>query len=75
MYNLSGAIDVVLFLIIRPKLLLFPRPRQLDEQEDTGTAIFSDTAKFQHSPEPISATLGNEGSRDSRFSSRISDYI
>ncbi|KAI0276620.1 hypothetical protein BGY98DRAFT_934920 [Russula aff. rugulosa BPL654] len=46
MFHLSGAINVLLFLITRPELLLFPRPRQLDEQEveltpqeDTGPAI------------------------------------
>jgi hypothetical protein len=33
MFHLSGAINVLLFLITRPGLLLFPRPEQLDEQE------------------------------------------
>ena len=68
MFHLSGAINVLLFLIIRPELLLFPRPRQLDEQEivlipkgDTGKANFSDTAKSQHSSEPAtSAALEEE---------------
>ena len=71
MFHLSGAINVLLFLIVRPELLLFPRPRQLDEleieltpQEDTGPAIFSDPAKFQLSPEPISARLEDEGPGD-----------
>ncbi|KAI0276618.1 hypothetical protein BGY98DRAFT_934918 [Russula aff. rugulosa BPL654] len=71
MFHLSGAINVLLFLIVRPELLLFPRPRQLDEleieltpQEDTGPAIFSDPAKFQLSPEPISAVLEDEGPGD-----------
>jgi len=31
MFYLSGAINVLLFLIIRPRLLLFPRPKELDE--------------------------------------------
>jgi hypothetical protein len=31
MFYLSGAINVLLFLIIRPELLLFPRPEELDE--------------------------------------------
>ena len=31
MVNLSGVIDVLLFLIVRPHLLLFPRPANLDE--------------------------------------------
>ena len=50
MFHLSGAINVLLFLIIRPKLLLFPHLRQLDEQEielapqgDTGPAKDSAT--------------------------------
>ena len=32
-FHLSGAIDVVLFLIFRPGLLLFSRPEELYEQE------------------------------------------
>ncbi|KAI0276635.1 hypothetical protein BGY98DRAFT_1097990 [Russula aff. rugulosa BPL654] len=67
-FHLSGAINVLLFLIIRPELLLFPRPEQLDEEEivltpqdDTGAAIFSDTEKSQRSPEPAtSAALEDE---------------
>ena len=83
MFRLSGAINVLLFLIIRPELLLFPRPEELDVQEiqltpaaqGTGPASFSDTAKFQHSP-----ALGDEGSKDSATPShinlrRISDDI
>ena len=75
MFHLSGAINVLLFLIIRPGLLLFPRPTQLDEQEmqltqqeDTGPAIFSDTEKLQRGPEQTpAAALEDEG--------RISDDI
>ena len=32
-YNLSGAINVLLFLIVRPKLLLFPPPEDISEPE------------------------------------------
>jgi len=78
MFHLSGAINVLLFLITRPELLLFPRPRQLDEQEieltpqeDTGPAVFYDTAKFQHSPESSFAALEDEGSRDNATPSHI----
>ncbi len=82
MFNLSGAINVLLFLIIRPQLLLFPRPDsdgffaepeiELAPQV-TGSAIFSDIAKFQHSPEPTSAALlVDEGSRNSAAQSRVS---
>ncbi|KAI0276651.1 hypothetical protein BGY98DRAFT_1167349 [Russula aff. rugulosa BPL654] len=69
-FYLSGAINVLLFLIIRPRLLLFPRPKQLDEreiqlapQEDTGAANSSDTEKPQGSPDPTLAALGDGGSK------------
>jgi hypothetical protein len=88
MFYLSGVINVLLLLIVRPRLLLFPRPNELDGQERqlaprghrTGPAIVSDTEKSQHSPEPTSAGLGDEGSRDSATpsyvkSGRISDDI
>jgi hypothetical protein len=76
MFHLSGAINVLLFLITRPELLLFPRPSQLDgqevelaSQEDTGPAISSDTAKLRLSPEPTSAPLEDESARDSATAS------
>jgi hypothetical protein len=90
MFYLSGAINVLLFLIIRPELLLFPRPEELAEPEielsprltpqGTGPAIISDTEKFQQSPEPTSAALEDGGPRDSATPSpvssrRISDEI
>ena len=85
MFYLSGTVNVLLFLITRPELLLFPRPEELDEQEDiplapqgtvpqgVGPANFSgsDMAKFQHSPEPASAMLGDGGSKDSATSSHV----
>ena len=80
MFNLSGALDVILFLIIRPELLLFSRPRVLDEQEilltsapqGTGPAIISDREKLQHSPEPsTSAVLGDGGSNDTPTPSHV----
>ncbi|KAF8502226.1 hypothetical protein F5888DRAFT_1918935 [Russula emetica] len=33
LFYLSGVINVLLLLIVRPKLLLFPRPKELDGQE------------------------------------------
>ena len=79
-FHLSGAINVLLFLIIRPELLLFPRPEQLDEQEtqlthqgDNGPVISSDKAKFHHSPEPTLAVLGEGGSNDSATPSHVGD--
>jgi hypothetical protein len=87
-FHLSGAINVLLFLITRPELLLFPRPEELGGQEiqltpapqGTGPASFSSTSKFQHSPEPTSVALGDEGPRDSATPShlnsrRISDDV
>jgi len=77
MFHLSGAINVLLFLIIRPGLLLFPRPEQLDEEEiqlnpqGTGSAIFSETAKSQRSPEPTSAALGDEETKDNATPSHV----
>jgi hypothetical protein len=76
-FYLSGVINVVLFLIARPQLLLFPRPEELAEPDmelapqGTDPPILSDTAKFQHSPEPSSATLVYEGSRRSATPSDI----
>ncbi|KAI0276631.1 hypothetical protein BGY98DRAFT_1097988 [Russula aff. rugulosa BPL654] len=73
-FHLSGAVNVLLFLTIRPGLLLFPRPRLLDypeqeielaRRENTGRANFSDTAEFQHSPEPTLVIREGEGTRDS----------
>ena len=79
MFNLSGAINVLLFLVVRPQLLLFPRPEGFAEPDmelapqGTGSAIFSDVAKFQHSPEPTSAALAaDEGSIKSGAQPRVS---
>jgi hypothetical protein len=68
MFYLSGATNVLLFLITRPGLLLFPRPELLEPEielapQGTGPAILSDT-QIQHNPEPsTSAALGDEVSR------------
>jgi hypothetical protein len=56
MINLSGAINVVLFLIIRPKLLLFTPPEMPTELEiqmshlKTSPAILPDTVQDECSP-------------------------
>ena len=79
MFYLSGAINVLLFLSIRPGLLLFLRPEGLDEREEiqltlqgTGPAILPDKENFQHSPESTSAALGDGRSRDIATPSHIS---
>jgi hypothetical protein len=77
MLNLSGAVNVFLFLIFKPRLLLFPRPDRLGDPEiellphGNSSAISTDTAKFQHSPEPTRAALAGEGTGAN--SGRISD--
>ena len=77
MFYLSGAINVLLFLIIRPELLLFPRPKELDGQDmqlaptpqGTDPAIM---AQFQHNPEPTSAALEDGGFEDIATPSHVS---
>ena len=54
MLDLSGVINVLIFLIVRPQLLLFSPPRSEPEVEvgdssTTESAIFPDT---DHSPQP-----------------------
>jgi hypothetical protein len=69
MFNLSGAINVVLFLIVRPELLLFGPPERADESEAqmpqliTGPIIVPDTAQFNHSPE-TTGIGGMDGSEE-----------
>jgi len=78
MFNLSGAINVLLFLIVRPQLLLFTRPVEFPEPEidlsprPLGDEIFTDAAKYQHSPAPTGTALADGGSRDSPALSRVS---
>jgi len=72
MFNLSGAINVLLFLIVRPKLLLFPHPDDLIEPEielahGNGSRIFSEAGKFEQSPQSVGQSMGQTegGSRTS----------
>ncbi|KAI9508222.1 hypothetical protein F5148DRAFT_980131 [Russula earlei] len=71
MFNLSGFINVLLFLIVRPQLLLFPRPEDIVEPEiqlahDNGSRIFTDAAaKYELSPEPAATGYVDGGSRTS----------
>jgi hypothetical protein len=58
MLNLSGAIDALLFLIVRPHLLLFTPPEELGEPNvelaklNTGSAIYPDMVNYEQSLEP-----------------------
>ncbi|KAI0264794.1 hypothetical protein BGY98DRAFT_1039089, partial [Russula aff. rugulosa BPL654] len=77
-FNLSGAIDVLLFLIARPHLLLFPRPENLAESDielapqGTSSTISPDIVRFQYSLEPTSAAPVGEGSGNNAAQSGIS---
>jgi hypothetical protein len=72
-FDLSGAINVPLFLIVRPRLLLFPRPEELGGPE-MELAPQGDDAK--HSPEPSTAEEGfKHGAAVSRIGSGKSDDI
>ena len=65
MFTLSGAINVLLFLIIRPRLLLFPGPRMVAEPKaqksdlNTGLAIPLNT--IQHEPSSETTGMGPVG--------------
>ncbi|KAI0276662.1 hypothetical protein BGY98DRAFT_1187699 [Russula aff. rugulosa BPL654] len=79
LFYLSGAINVLLFLVIRPELLLFPRPEEqagrsepdIEIVQSINSATFPDIAKFHHSPEPTSTTLGDGNSRNSAALSHV----
>jgi len=64
MLNLSGAINVVLFLIITPKLLLFAPPEVPTELETemshlkTDPAIRPDTVQYQYQHSPETTRVG-----------------
>jgi len=68
-FNLSGAINVLLFLTTRPQLLLFSPPDAPDESSEpegtelqlaTGSAVFADTPKYHHSPQPAGTELAED---------------
>ena len=60
-FNLSGAIDVLLFLIVRPQLLLFNDP-DIDQPTATSPAILSNNAaKDSHSAQPTGVLLVDDG--------------
>ena len=76
--NLSGAINVLLFLVFKPGLLLFSRPDQLTQPDHelvevvpvgNGSGIFTDPPSIQHGPEPTTTVLADdsEGTGLSRF--------
>src|SRR6266404_1060848 len=53
LFSLSGVINVLIFLIARPQLLLFSEPEvEVGHSSTTGSAIFPHTAQYNHSPQP-----------------------
>ncbi|KAH9013781.1 hypothetical protein EDB84DRAFT_1590401 [Lactarius hengduanensis] len=67
MFNLSGAINVLIFLMVRPGLLLFSPPEEFSEPEGaeikdptTGSTMFPDTPKYSHSPQPTGMRLADD---------------
>ncbi|KAH9953521.1 hypothetical protein BC827DRAFT_129599 [Russula dissimulans] len=72
MFNLSGAINVLLFLTFRPQLLLFYRPDDLIEPEielanGNGSRIFSESGKSEQRPQSVGQSIEQleGGSRNS----------
>ena len=64
MFNLSGAINVLLFLNLRPHLLLFTPLEELGESKveltnlSIDSAIFpADMVNYNHSPQPTGTGL------------------
>jgi len=82
MFYLSGAINVLLFLIIRPGLLLFPRPKELPEPQpiielepqaqDIRPVVLDNAEILQNSPEPTPMEAGDEGSRNGAAGAHVS---
>ncbi|KAF8274448.1 hypothetical protein EI94DRAFT_1713448 [Lactarius quietus] len=63
LFNFSGAINVLLFLVVRPELLLFSPPEEFSEpgvepiHPTTSSATFSDTAIYDPGEQPIRMEL------------------
>ncbi|KAI0254073.1 hypothetical protein BJV78DRAFT_1388661 [Lactifluus subvellereus] len=78
MYNLSGAINVFLFLAVRPQLLLFTPPEETIEPEielarnSMSSAILPDTAAYNHSPQVTGRELVDNSEKQSRNSATLS---
>ena len=70
MFNLSGAIDVLLFLNVRPHLLLFPRPERLAEPDIELAPQGTRSAAL-----PADEGSGNSSAQPRVSSKRISDDI
>ena len=64
-FNLEGATNVLLFLIVRPELLLFYDPDiGQPSAPDTSSMTSNNTAKDNHSPQPMVALSHIESRSD-----------
>jgi hypothetical protein len=86
MFSLSGAINVCLFLLVRPRLLLFNLPEEPVKSEcelacpSLNSAMLPETATYDHSSQQIGIGLGdnlekstkNRASEGSRSSATLS---
>jgi len=65
MFNLSGAVNVLLFLTIRPQLLLFPPPEKAAEPKAQKSDLNIDLAiplnTIQHEPSSETTGMGPVG--------------
>jgi hypothetical protein len=59
-FNLSGVINVLLFLIVRPQLLLCNDP-DIGQPTDTSSSISNNAAKDKHSAQATGAELVDDG--------------
>ena len=70
MLNLSGAIDVLLFLIVRPHILLFTSPEEPGEPNvelanpSASSTIFPDMVNDKQSPQPTGTRLTDDAWRN-----------
>ncbi|KAF8267854.1 hypothetical protein EI94DRAFT_1579640 [Lactarius quietus] len=70
-FNLSGAINVLLFLVVRPRLLLFSPPNEFSGPNGvkpyhpaTNSAVFADTPRYNESPQPAGMEIVGNGEGD-----------
>ena len=71
-FNLSGAINVILFLIVRPQLLLFVHPDDYSGPQEvaglgqpaTDSVVFTDPAQYTQSPQATVTGLAGHGEGD-----------
>ena len=59
-FNLSGAINVLVFLVVRSELLLFTRDSQITDPS-TSPAILAETTNYNYSPQPTGRELRGDG--------------